>query len=145
LTRISDPHESDRGPIQQPSNGKSILLAEDDPFISRMYQTKLTNAGYTVVLVNNGRDAYEQIKTTNPDLIMLDINMPELSGFEVVTALKADGSDEAISKIIVLTNSANPRDRAMAHDLGIDYLIKADLTPRDVLTQINQKLGLPAA
>ena len=141
MARVSNPQENDFGPASQPSNGKTILLAEDDPFISRMYQTKLTSAGFTVTLVNNGRDAYEQIKGSPPDLAMLDVMMPELTGFQVITALKADGHLQA-GRIIVLTNSANPKDRQQAANLGVDYLIKSDLTPREVLDHINKKLGV---
>lgn len=145
MTRISDPHESEQAPHQLPANGRTIVLAEDDPFISRMYQTKLSGAGFKVVLSNNGRDAFEQIKAANPDLAMLDINMPELSGFEVIRALLAENSSLRPDKMMVLTNSANPADRATASELGVDYFVKAEMTPRDVLNHINQKLGLASA
>jgi two-component system cell cycle response regulator DivK len=141
VARISNPQENDIGPTSQPRNGKTILLAEDDPFISRMYQTKLTSAGFNVIWVNNGRDAFEQIKSSAPDLVMLDVMMPELTGFQVVTALKADGLLVA-SKVMMLTNSASPKDRQQAASLGVDYLIKSDLTPREVLDHINKKLGV---
>jgi DNA-binding response OmpR family regulator len=143
MARISDPHENERGSAQRPSNGKTIILAEDDPFIARMYQIKLTSGGFRVIMANNGRDAYTQIMATKPDLAMFDINMPELSGFEVVKALRADKASLPASHIIMLTNSANPTDRKQATDLGIDYLIKAEMTPREVLNHINSKLGLP--
>ncbi len=143
MARVSDPHENDLGTGTQPPNGKTIVLAEDDPFISRMYQTKLTSAGYNVVMANNGRDAYDKIKSINPDLVMLDINMPELSGFEVVRALIAEGSTVvSADRILVLTNSANPEDRKTATELHLDLMVKAEMTPRDVLAKINQKLGL---
>lgn len=142
MSRISDPQDSQSINPTASTNGKRILLAEDDPFISRMYMTKLNGAGFTIDIANNGRDAYEQIKNTNPDLVMLDINMPELTGFEVIKALQADGQKEVLQRMIILTNSANPADRQLATDLGIDYVVKADLTPRDVLDKINKKLGL---
>lgn len=141
MTRISDPHESELEASQHPSNGKTIVLAEDDPFISRMYQTKLTAAGYTVKMANNGRDAYELIKAETPDLAMFDINMPELSGFEVIRALQADNNELKPERIMVLTNSANPVDREMAASLHVDYYVKAEMTPHEVLTRINGKLG----
>lgn len=140
MARISNPEENEASPATQSSNGKNILLAEDDPFISRMYQTKLTSAGFNVNWVNNGRDAYEQIKQSPPDLVMLDVMMPELTGFQVVAALKAEGL--LPSNTIMLTNSASAKDRKQAEDLGLDYLIKSDLTPREVLDHINKKLGL---
>jgi CheY-like chemotaxis protein len=142
VARVSNPQENDIGPAPKPSNGKTVLLAEDDPFIARMYQTKLTSAGFNVVSANNGRDAYEQIKALAPDLVMLDITMPELSGFQVVAALKSDGQLPATGHVMMLTNSASPKDRQQAADLGLDYLVKAEMTPHEVLDHINKKLGL---
>jgi CheY-like chemotaxis protein len=125
-----------------PGTGKTILLAEDDPFISRMYQVKLSSAGFTVVLKTNGREAYEAIKADKPSLIMLDINMPELSGLEVLGALAGDSFDFSTTPTIVLTNSSSMEDRKKAEQYGAEYLVKAELTPRQVLDLIDEKLGL---
>ncbi len=142
MSRVSNPQDSSQDRAVAASNGKTIFLAEDDPFISRMYNVKLESAGFKIVLASNGRDAYEQIKAVKPDLILLDINMPEMTGFEVVKALQTDGETDLIKKITVLTNSANPADHQLAESLGIDYVVKADMTPHDVLDKINLKLGL---
>lgn len=140
MARISEtPAAQPSQPV--PPNGKTVLIAEDDPFISRMYQTKLSAAGYNVVVKNNGRDAYEEIKRSRPDLMILDINMPELSGLEVLSALHSESYDFSTSPAMVLTNSAEPQDRANAEKFGAEYLIKAELTPRQVLDRINSKLG----
>lgn len=125
------------------TNRKLILIAEDDPFISRMYQIKLESAGFNVIVKNNGRDAFEAIKTEQPNLAVLDINMPELSGLEVLSALQNDNFDFASMPVIVLTNSSELSDRNVAHSYGAEYLVKAELTPREVLTMISEKLGLP--
>ncbi|GAC1369705.1 MAG: response regulator [Candidatus Saccharimonadales bacterium] len=121
---------------------KLILIAEDDPFISRMYQIKLESAGFNVIVKSNGRDAFEAIKTDHPDLAVLDINMPELTGLEVLSALQNDNFDFASMPIIVLTNSSELSDRNTAHSYGAEYLVKAELTPREVLDMISEKLGL---
>ena len=142
MPRVSDPQDSQTSPNSLPANGHSILLAEDDPFISRMYETKLANSGYKVDKVNNGRDAYDFIKNNSPDLVMLDINMPELTGFDVCKALISDGVPDIAIKVIILTNSANPVDRKTANDMGLEYVVKADLTPRDVVEKINTRLGV---
>jgi len=123
-----------------PGVGKTILIAEDDPFISRMYEIKLQGAGFTVVLKNNGRDALEAIKAQRPDLAMLDINMPELTGFDVLDALQRDGFDLTSMPTIILTNSSELVDRNRARDFGVEYLVKAELTPREVLNIINERL-----
>ncbi len=129
------------------ANAKLILIAEDDPFISRMYQIKLEGAGFRVIVKNNGRDAYEAAKTEHPALCVFDINMPELSGLEVLGALQNDGFDFKDMPVIVLTNSSEISDRNKARSYGADYLVKAELTPRQVLNLISEKLGTnePAA
>lgn len=119
----------------------SILIAEDDPFISRMYEIKLTSAGYRVIVKNNGRDAYEAIKADRPNLLIIDINMPELSGLEVLSTLAEDNFDFKATPAIVLTNSSSLADRKKANSYGADYVVKADLTPRQVLDLIHTKLG----
>jgi CheY-like chemotaxis protein len=124
------------------SDTKRVLIAEDDPFISRMYQIKLEGAGLKVTVKNNGRDAYEAIKAEAPNLAVLDINMPELTGLEVLGALQSDGFDFSSMPVIVLTNSAELADRKKADAFGAEYLVKAEMTPRQVLNAIDEKLGI---
>jgi len=128
-----------------PATNKLILIAEDDPFISRMYQIKLEGAGLRVIVKNNGRDAFEAIKSEHPNLAILDINMPELSGLEVLAALQNDGFDFAVMPVIVLTNSSELSDRKKAQEFGAEYIVKAELTPRQVLDMISAKLGNESA
>jgi two-component system KDP operon response regulator KdpE len=136
---------NESAPIDEIVAGKTILIAEDDPFILRMYQIKLEGAGFTVVVKTNGRDAYEYIKESRPDLFITDINMPELSGLEVLSALQGDAFDFTGMPIIVLTNSSSIADRKIAISYGADYLVKAELTPRQVLDRIVDKLKTPQA
>ena len=145
MPRLSNQDDLPQGPSQQPANGKTILIAEDDPFISRMYETKLRMAGYDVILKSNGREAYDHLRTSVPDLMLLDINMPELTGFEVINALRSEGVEIDPSKVIVLTNSSGTENQARAKELGVDFMIKAELTPKAVLDTINAKLGIKAA
>lgn len=121
--------------------GRTILIAEDDPFISRMYEIKLTAAGFHVLLKTNGRDAYEAIKNDHPNLCILDINMPELSGLEVLQALRGDGFDFSTMPVVVLTNSSKQEDYKTAREFGAEYLVKAELTPRQVLDTIDRLLA----
>ncbi len=100
----------------------------------------MESAGFTVVVKTNGREAYEMIKSNRPDLFLTDINMPELSGLEVLSALQADSFDFTGMPIIVLTNSSSIEDRKIAISYGADYLVKAELTPRQVLDRIVEKL-----
>jgi CheY-like chemotaxis protein len=128
--------------VEGDPDAKLVLIAEDDPFISRMYQIKLEGAGLKVIVKNNGRDAFEAIKSSHPNLAVLDINMPELSGLEVLSALQNDNFDFSVMPVIVLTNSSELSDRNTAHSYGAEYLVKAELTPREVLNMISEKLGI---
>lgn len=142
MTRITDSGDIVPSTTALPPNGKTILLAEDDPFISRMYQTKLSNSGFKVVVKANGREALETIKETHPDLMMLDVSMPELSGLEVLENLSSNGYDFKASPVLILTNSSDPEMRVKAESLGAEYVVKADVTPRNVLDRINAKLNI---
>lgn len=142
MARLTNPEDSQDSPIQADRNGKNILIVEDDPFISRMYTAKLTAAGFAVQLSSNGRQAYERLKSNDYDLVLLDINVPELNGFEILNALSSDGKSDIVKKVIMLTNSANPKDHERADQLGAEYVVKSELTPRQVLERINRKLGL---
>ena len=124
------------------AKGKLILLAEDDPFISRMYQTKLESSGYGVAMAANGREAVEQIGENHPDLLMLDLDMPEMTGWQALGKLRTDGFDFSTMPIIILTNSSKAEDRDRAKEYAADYLVKSDVTPREVLDIINKKLGV---
>lgn len=141
----NEQHEPAPEPVEEEPrdpDAKTVLIAEDDPFISRMYQIKLEGAGLRVIVKNNGRDAYEAIKAEAPNLAVLDINMPELTGLEVLGALQSDGFDFSSMPVIVLTNSAEIPDRKKAESFGAEYLVKAEMTPRQVLNAIDEKLGI---
>ena len=142
MPRISQPEDVPQSNKTAPPNGKTILIAEDDPFIARMYETKLTMGGYAVILKSNGREAYDALRESTPDLVLIDINMPELTGFEVLQALKSEGVKLDPSKVIILTNSSGTENQEKAKEFGVDFIIKADLTPKAVLDKINQKLGI---
>lgn len=134
---------STEAPNQNPSETPraDIVLAEDDPFISRMYMVKLQNAGLNIVLARSGRAAAEEITKNQPRLVMLDINMPELTGFEVYDVLKNNHYDWSRTAVIFLTNSSQKEDVERAKKLGCDYIIKSDSTPKQVLELIESKLN----
>lgn len=128
---------SERAPV----SNKKILLAEDDPFISRMYNIKLSGAGYSVETLANGQDVLASLRKSRPDLAMIDINLPELTGFEVLARLEAEGIQTDTMKIIILTNSSKPEDQKTAQHFGAEYMIKADYTPKAVLDKVTNMLG----
>jgi len=124
------------------AKGKQILIAEDDPFISRMYQTKLIGAGFEVKMAANGLEAVTIIKMELPSLLLLDLDMPEMTGFQALEELVAAAIDLSAMPVIILTNSSKSEDRERAKGFGAEYLVKADITPKQVLDKINSKLDV---
>ncbi|MSU75222.1 MAG: response regulator, partial [Candidatus Magasanikbacteria bacterium] len=82
---------------------KKILLAEDDRFIARAYSDGLTRAGYLVIPAGNGVEALEKIRSESPNLVLLDIIMPDKDGFEVLEEMKQDPKLKKIP-VIILSN-----------------------------------------
>lgn len=119
----------------------SILLVEDDSFISGMYQTKLSNLGYQVELIDNGETADERLQQKPiPDLLLLDIVLPKKDGFEILANLRKK-KDTANLPVILLTNLGQKPDVERGIKLGADdYIIKAHYTPTEVVEKITKVL-----
>ncbi|MEO8637996.1 MAG: response regulator [Candidatus Taylorbacteria bacterium] len=120
---------------------KKILIVEDDIFLGDVLLQKLKHGGYDAYLARDGALGFKQIKELKPDLVLLDLILPSMTGFEI---LEQKLKDPAISSIpvIVVSNSgqAVEIDRVLA--LGVeDYLIKAEFNPDEVLQKIKLQLG----
>lgn len=119
----------------EPKN-KTILLADDEQFIVIAYKDGLERAGYTVVVAHDGQEALEQAQATKPDLILLDLIMPKMNGFEVLKSLKLD-ANLALVPVMVLTNLSQSNDEEEARNSGaVDFVIKADISLKDLLGRI---------
>ncbi|MEK7584196.1 MAG: response regulator [Patescibacteria group bacterium] len=119
------------------SKGK-ILFIDDDSFLRKVYEAELRERGYEVHLAVDGDDGLEKVASLQPDLIILDLIMPNKSGFEVLSELGRYEETRPIP-VIVLSNLAQSDDQQRALDLGaVDYLVK-DNTTLDV---INEKIEL---
>lgn len=111
---------------------KKILVVEDDSMISTMYKTKLEQSGYQVLVAADGAAALEMAVDHKPDLIFLDIILPQLDGFSVLQELRANPKFKELP-IILLTNLGTSEDKDKGNQFGAtDYLVKANLTPREV-------------
>ncbi|MEA1963263.1 MAG: response regulator [Patescibacteria group bacterium] len=118
-----------------------ILLIEDDPFLLSMYSTKFEAEGFVVVSADDGEKGLEAAKKTDSDIILLDILMPKMNGFEVLEKLKADERTRKIP-IILLTNLNQKDEIEKGLILGADdYLIKAHFMPSEVVARIKKILG----
>ena len=111
---------------------KKILIVEDDQMISSMYKTKLEQDGFAVLIADNGSQGLELAGQEKPDLIMLDIILPQLDGFSVLQELK-NNSKTKNTPVVMLTNLGTDEDKAKGEKLGATgYLVKSDLTPAQV-------------
>ena len=119
---------------------KKILVVEDDQMICSMYKTKFAADGLAVLAANDGPEGLELAKKEKPDLIMLDIILPQLDGFSVLEELKKDCQTKNIP-VIMLTNLGTEEDKKKGEKLGAtDYLVKARLTPAEISKKIKEYL-----
>ncbi|HOZ56488.1 MAG: Alkaline phosphatase synthesis transcriptional regulatory protein PhoP [Parcubacteria group bacterium ADurb.Bin316] len=118
-----------------------ILLVEDDPFLSSMYSTKFEIENFFVLSAEDGERGLKLALTEKPDIILLDILMPKMNGFEVLEKLKADEKTKSIP-VILLTNLNQKDEIEKGLSLGAnDYLIKAHFMPSEVVDKIKKVMG----
>lgn len=119
-----------------PEQTKKILLAEDDEFLSSLIKNRLERESYTVTLVIDGAQVIEAIRREKPQLILLDLILPNKLGFEVLEEMKADPEIDSIP-VMVISNLGQPEDIKKAQEFGvIDYFIKAQILIDDLLKRI---------
>jgi CheY-like chemotaxis protein len=120
---------------------KKILVIEDDIFLGDVLVKKLTNEGYQPTLARDGADGLKQISSLMPDLILLDIILPTMNGYEILDAKQKDAAIKNIP-VIVISNSGQPVEINRVLSLGVkDYLIKAQFDPQEVITKVKMQLG----
>jgi len=117
---------------------EKILLIEDEELIIRLLSKKLAAIGYDVSLAMNGEEGLEKIKQIVPDLVLLDIVMPRMGGFEVMAEMKKDEKIAGIP-VIIISNSGQPLELERAKDLGaVDWLVKTEFDPKEVAEKIQK-------
>lgn len=121
---------------------KKILLVEDDDALASVYQTRLQAEGFDIRRVPNGEDALAATLEYHPDLILLDVMMPKVSGFDVLDILR--NTPETVNiKVIMLTALSQESDQERAKSLGVDdYLVKSQVVIADVVDRVKRHLGL---
>lgn len=118
-----------------------ILIVEDDTFLGGIYASKFEKEGFEVMTASDGEAGFKQAKKEMPDIILLDILLPKLDGFEVLEKLKAD---EHLRKVpvVLLTNLGQKEDVDKGLKLGAkDYLIKAHFMPSETVEKVKKILG----
>ena len=121
---------------------KKILLVEDDMALSAVYRSRLEIEGFDVREANNGEDALSATVEYRPDLILLDVMMPKISGFDVLDILR-NTPETANVRVIMLTALSQPKDKERAESLGVDdYLVKSQVVIGDVVARVKHHLGI---
>jgi DNA-binding response OmpR family regulator len=129
-------------PTELPQHSKKILLVEDDDALANVYLSRLQAEGFDVRHVSNGEDALAAAKEQHPDLVLLDVMMPKVSGFDVLDILR-NTPETANLKIVMLTALSQDSDKKRAEGLGVDdYLVKSQVVISDVVDRIKYHLGI---
>jgi two-component system alkaline phosphatase synthesis response regulator PhoP/two-component system response regulator VicR len=116
---------------------KKILAVDDERHIVRLVEVNLQRAGYEVVTAYDGREALEKVKSENPDLVVLDVMMPYMDGFEVLKHLKAEPETAEIP-VIMLTAKAQDADVFRGWQSGVDCYLTKPFNPLELLTFVKR-------
>lgn len=121
---------------------KKILLVEDDSALAMVYKTRLEIEGFDLRHVSNGEEALTNAIEYKPDLILLDVMMPKINGFDVLDILRTS-PDTANVRVVMLTALSQAKDKERAEKLGVDdYLVKSQVVITDVVARIKHHLGV---
>ena len=120
---------------------KKILVIEDEEIMIDLLQKKLTKEGYEISIARDGEEGLEVMKEIKPNLILLDIIMPKMGGFEVMEKMNKDKDLKKIP-VIVISNSGQPVELDRAQKLGAkDWLIKTEFDPQEVIDKVVKQIG----
>lgn len=120
-----------------------VLIVEDDKFLSELLATKLTKEGFTTVLALDGESGLAKAQSEQPNIILLDIMLPGMSGFEVLEGLK-NNTDATVKNIpvLILSNFGQESKVKQGMTLGAkDYLVKANFTTSEIIDKIKAALA----
>ena len=117
-----------------------IAIIEDDSVINQMYRMKFEAAGFNVEVADNGTRGIAMVAAFKPDIILLDIGMPEMQGDEALAEIRKDPASKN-TPVIILTNLGEEEAPKGIRNLGIhSYIVKAELTPRQVVQRVKEAL-----
>jgi len=117
-------------------SNKKILIIEDDKFIRDLISTKLAQENYEVLEAKSGKEGIQKIKKEKPDLVLLDLILPEIDGFEVLARIKTDPTIASIP-VVILSNLDQKEHIQKCEKMGaVAYFVKAHLTPTELIEKI---------
>jgi CheY-like chemotaxis protein len=120
-----------------------VFIIEDNATIAKIWKVQLERSGHEVTITTTGVEALEIVGRINPDIILTDLMLPGMHGFEVVEKLKEREDTKGIP-IIVLTATSSHQNKEQAHLLGVyKYIVKSDCSPRQLTEAITEALAAP--
>lgn len=123
------------------SEKKYIVIAEDTGAYANVYKNKLEEAGFTVAVVSEGDKVIPSLKKRAPDLLVLDMIMPNMTGFEILDAMRSDDALKNI-RVVVASNLSQDIDKNKANEYGIiDYFVKSDISVADLVANVKNIVG----
>jgi two-component system alkaline phosphatase synthesis response regulator PhoP len=119
---------------------KKIMVVDDEPYIARVIKFKLEQEGYTVISANDGITGLTKIKEEKPDMVLLDVMMPGMSGYEVCQKIKGDAELAGIP-VVILTAKGQERDREQGFSMGASDYITKPFSPNRLLELVKSIIG----
>ena len=119
---------------------KKIMVVDDEPYIARVIKFKLEQEGYTVISANDGVTGLEKIREEKPDMVLLDVMMPGMSGYEVCQKIKGDAELAGIP-VVILTAKGQERDREQGFSMGASDYITKPFSPNRLLELVKSIVG----
>jgi len=139
--KICDILNCDPAGQSKPAKASKILWVEDDKFLSDILSKKFISLGYNLIKAGNGSEALKILETEIPDIIMLDIVMPDLNGFDVLQKLKSQDRFKSIP-VIILSNLSSASDIEKSKKLGaVGFIVKAAVSLDEIVEQVQKVLG----
>ncbi|OGE85898.1 MAG: hypothetical protein A3J48_00995 [Candidatus Doudnabacteria bacterium RIFCSPHIGHO2_02_FULL_46_11] len=125
---------------EDPGNKKTVLVVEDEEFTLKAYKVKLEKAGFEVLIAKDGSEAVNYLKKDPPDIVLLDLMLPYLNGFEVLEKLRTTPKWQKVP-VLITTNLGQPEDKDRALKLGAtDYLIKTNVKIDEIVKKIKDNV-----
>lgn len=125
--------------IIQQAPKKQILLVEDEQFLSTLLKNRLEKDGFEVTLARDGEEAVNLLKTVKPSLVLLDLILPKMSGFDVLEAINSDPQLHK-APVMIISNLGQESDIERGKELGaVDYFIKAKISIDDLIKEVKKR------
>lgn len=124
------------GSNKNTTNGKRVLIVDDDRFITRVLRMKLEQEGFQVFVAHNGSEGFEQVKKHKPKVVVTDLNMPIMNGWELCTQINQDSNEKP--HIIITTSLIEHKERERVKEFANAQLVDKPVSPKEICTLIQE-------